>query len=154
MPYPPEHIWQNDDPSSGVLDPTFEAHVNGTHRMLGSTGEEMLFLKDGSEDTMLMLIPPQNDTDLEVKLTYSVTAVNPRLELSGGYHRITQTVSSTLHDISITAGNTYIINCAIGLNGVRLKINVNEWSEPIVFGAPDVEPWHPEDRGNLDFDIE
>ena len=48
-----------------------------------------------------------------------------------------------------------LINCAIGLNGVRLKIvNVYEWSEPIVFGAPDVDPWRPEDRGSLDFEVE
>ncbi|MBR4380256.1 MAG: fimbrillin family protein [Bacteroidaceae bacterium] len=151
----PENIWKNKDNFSEGLDETFEAHLNGTHRMLGATGEENLFMKDGTEETMLMVIPPQNDTDLEVKLTYSVTAVNPRLELTGGYHRITQTVSKTLDNISIEAGNIYVINCAIGLNGVRLKIvNVYEWSEPIVFGAPDVDPWRPEDRGSLDFEVE
>lgn len=115
-------------------------------------------LSANEEPTYLMVIPNPNDpnvTNLHVSITYSITSLDDHLmPTKNGYFRLTQTVEGDVSIPKIEAGKAYTLQCSIGLNTVLLEVNTYEWSEPITFGAPNVQPWTvvPDEKKEFDND--
>ena len=162
----PEYVYNNHNVNDGLHDDFSNQLTNGLLKTYApqqvlTTAKSDLgnnVQSADEEQTYLMVIPNPNDnngTHLQVSITYSITSLDDHLMPSkNGYFRMTQTVNGDVTIPKMEAGKAYTLQCSIGLNTVLLEVNAYEWSEPITFGMPNVEPWINAGEEKKEFDNE
>ena len=121
--------WSGVEPAGSNVIYTWEAanFVSSVANNVTTTKQRL------NEDAHYAMIIPQNVTDMQVRVTYTVTTTDTNL--TAGNSAIQNEITSDKFNFNFAQGNAYMFNLHLGMTSVKFTASVSDWetgSETVV----------------------